>query len=50
MEPSGRAFGVPKDKIRAIRVTVIASASEAIHGTAGGSMDCFVADAPRNDG
>ena len=29
---------------------VIASASEAIHVTASGGMDCFVAVAPRNDG
>jgi hypothetical protein len=35
---------------RSSRAVVIASASEAIHAATREKLDCFVADAPRNDG
>src|SRR5271169_5912228 len=38
-EPTGRREAPPDDRLR-----------EAIHSSAGGGMDCFVACAPRNDG
>ena len=45
-----RCVASPRNDDASAFPTVIASATEAIHGAAGGGMDCFVAIAPRNDG
>jgi hypothetical protein len=49
--PSRRRFQTRHcERQRSLPPFVIASASEAIHAATQGSMDCFVACAPRNDG